>query len=180
MPILSSLMLGSTNKRLNTYFLERSSLHEGRAEDLFHRKWNVTMNTVTVTIEPLPVHTRSSLTVCPCVRTHFRCRYAWVALSRSFLRCRYAWVSLSRSYLRWTNIPEARWRVSAMKEKPSILSHTSTEIWHRFKFQRPMFTNWHMTPVQISTTHVYDLLTSTFCISQHFESVYAHLIFFSN
>ena len=114
-------------------FMERSSLHEG---DLFHRKWNVTT-------KPLPDHTRSSLTVCPCVRTHLRCRYAWVALSRSFLRCgmlEYRCLALTdaeRTY------PKPADRVSAIKEKPSILSHTSTDIWHRFKFQRPMFTNWH-------------------------------------
>ena len=124
--------------------LERSSLHEGRTGDLFHRKWNVIMNTVSVTIEPLPDHTRSSLTVCPCVRTHLGCRYAWGALSRSFLRCRYAWVSLPRSYWRWTNICKTKPAdsVPTIKEKPGILSHTSTDIWHRFKFQQSMFTTY--------------------------------------
>ena len=100
------------------------------------------MNTVTVTIKPLPNHTRSSLTVCPCVRTHLRCRYAWVALSRSFLRCgMLEYRCLARTYAERT-YPKPADSVSAIKDKPSILSHTSTDIWHRFKFQRPMFTTY--------------------------------------
>ena len=111
-------------------------------------------------------NTRSSLTVCPCARTHLHCRYAWVTWSRSFLRCRYAWVSLSRSYLRWTNIPEARWQCvrhkrdlfSLSRLRSLVYSHIPaltydtgsnfndpclrTDIWHRFKFQRPMFTTY--------------------------------------
>ena len=98
--------------------------------------------TETVTIKPLPDHTWSSLTVCPCVRTHLRCRYAWVALSRSFLRCgMLEYRCLPRTYAERT-YPKPADSVSTIKEKPSILSHTSTDIWHRFKFQRPMFTTY--------------------------------------
>ena len=86
--------------------------------------------------------TRSSLTVCPCVRTHLRCRYAWVALSRSLLRCgMLEYRCLARTYAERT-YPEPADSVSLIKEKPSILSHTSTDIWHRFKFQQPMFTTY--------------------------------------
>ena len=48
---------------------------------------------------------------------------------------------LARTYTEWT-YPKPADSVSAVKEKPSILSHTSTDIWHRFKFQRPMFTTY--------------------------------------
>ena len=48
-------------------------------------------------------------------------------LSRSFLRCRYAWVALSRSYYyAERTYPKPADSVSAIKEKPSILSHTSS------------------------------------------------------
>ena len=46
----------------------------------------------------------------------------------------------------------------------SILSHTSTDIWHRFKFQWPMFTTYKFHE------------NATSCISQNFQSVFAHLI----
>ena len=48
---------------------------------------------------------------------------------------------LARTYAERT-YPKPADSVSAIKEKPSILSHISTDIWHRFKFQRPMFTTY--------------------------------------
>ena len=47
----------------------------------------------------------------------------------------------ARTYVKRT-YPKSADSVSAIKEKPSILSHTSTDIWHRFKFRRPMFTTY--------------------------------------
>ena len=88
-----------------------------------------------------------------------------------FFPCMLEYRCLDRTYAERT-YPKPDDSVFAIKTKPSILSHTSTDIWHRFKFQRPMFTNWHMTPVQIWTTHVYDLLISTFCISQHLNQFF--------
>ena len=60
-----------------------------------------------------------------------RCLARFYAAGMLEYRC------LARTYAE-RPYPKPADSVSAIKEKPNILSHTSTDIWHRFKFQQPI------------------------------------------
>ena len=79
----------------------------------------------------------------------------------------------------------APWKRSLVYS-PSILSHTSTDIWHRFQLQRPMFTTYWFQlfacrKILNQFLHIWYSLAISFTIkfeSQKFELLLIFLLFY--